>query len=77
MRRMAGSKVADIGVVVTCPGCGQEVMQKGMIPVLQAGERRYLCKECARALIPAEEPSAGTPPPDPEPAVPTPRTNES
>jgi RNase P subunit RPR2 len=72
---VAGSNVADVGVVVSCPGCGQEVMQKSMIPVLQAGERRYLCKECARALIPGADHEP--PPPDPEPAVPGTTPGES
>jgi DNA-directed RNA polymerase subunit RPC12/RpoP len=43
----------DAGVQVTCPGCGQTVLQKAMIPVL--GEEglgvRYLCATCARALM--------------------------
>ena len=28
---------ADTGVRTTCPGCGQTVMQKAMIPVLATG----------------------------------------
>jgi hypothetical protein len=29
--------IADTGVRTTCPGCGQTVMQKAMIPVLATG----------------------------------------
>ncbi|MDQ6615919.1 MAG: hypothetical protein M3083_14580 [Actinomycetota bacterium] len=43
----------DAGVQVTCPGCGQTVLQKAMIPVLvdEGPLHHYLCVPCARALI--------------------------
>ncbi len=55
---MAG---ADAGVLVTCGGCGNTVLQKAMVPVLLAptnGEAPsgpppmgYLCIACARLRI--------------------------
>ena len=36
---------------MTCPQCGQSVMQKKMIPVLRNGAKGYLCQECARKQI--------------------------
>jgi hypothetical protein len=62
---MAG---VDAGVLVTCPGCGNTVLQKAMIPVLvpQAVDTDatgdpvsmgYLCIPCARLqiVIPTEQ----------------------
>jgi DNA-directed RNA polymerase subunit RPC12/RpoP len=43
----------EAGEQIPCPGCGNVVLKKAMIPVL--GEdgtgMRYLCVECARKLI--------------------------
>jgi hypothetical protein len=66
---MAG---VDAGVLVTCNGCGNTVLQKAMVPVLVAAEvadgassspagsapMGYLCIPCARLQIalPAEQP---------------------
>ena len=57
---MAGN-VPDAGEHVPCPSCGQTVLQKAMIPVLQDGSKTYVCVECARRMIvapaPADEPA--------------------
>ena len=47
---MAGK---DAGVPVTCPGCGETVLQKTMIPILGEGGKgiSYLCPPCARKLV--------------------------
>jgi hypothetical protein len=56
---MAG---VDAGVLVTCRGCGNTVLQKSMVPVLVAPEvpdgatatpppMGYLCIPCARLRI--------------------------
>jgi hypothetical protein len=47
---MAGN---DAGVPVTCPGCGETVLQKTMIPILGPGGQgiAYLCPPCARKLV--------------------------
>jgi hypothetical protein len=56
---MAG---VDAGAWVTCPGCGNTVLQKAMIPVLAAqtvdsdatgdpAPMGYLCIPCARLQI--------------------------
>jgi hypothetical protein len=46
---MAGK---DAGVEARCPGCGQMVLQKAMIPVLaEGGGVAYLCRDCARLHI--------------------------
>ena len=65
---MAG---VDAGVLVTCRGCGNTVMQKAMVPVLVPAPAEsdatsgpvsmgYLCIPCARLqiAIPAEETAA-------------------
>lgn len=46
---------ADAGIRLACPGCGETVLQKAMIPLLGAGGQgiRYLCCDCARREIPA------------------------
>jgi DNA-directed RNA polymerase subunit RPC12/RpoP len=51
----------DAGVRVICPGCGQEVLQKAMIPMLgEDGQGiRYLCTACARKLVVAPGDPAG------------------
>jgi DNA-directed RNA polymerase subunit RPC12/RpoP len=43
----------DAGVPVTCPGCGETVLQKAMIPILGDGGTgiRYVCVACARKLV--------------------------
>ena len=43
----------DAGVPVTCPGCGETVLQKAMIPTLgdDGTGIRYLCVMCARKLV--------------------------
>jgi hypothetical protein len=49
---MAGK---DAGVEALCPGCGQTVLQKAMIPVLaEGGGVAYLCVACARLHIQTE-----------------------
>ena len=47
---MAGK---DAGVLVTCPQCGETVLQKTMIPILGEGGHgiAYLCPPCARTLV--------------------------
>jgi DNA-directed RNA polymerase subunit RPC12/RpoP len=62
---MAG---VDAGERVPCPSCGETVLQKAMIPVL--GEdgtgMRYLCVNCARALVVQGAEAAG---PEPDEAA--------
>jgi predicted RNA-binding Zn-ribbon protein involved in translation (DUF1610 family) len=50
----------DAGVEVTCPACGQTVLQKAMIPILADDGKgiRYVCPACARALIKPPTPAA-------------------
>ena len=71
---MAG---VDAGVLVTCSGCGNTVLQKAMVPVLVApvdtngaeaapagaGTMGYLCIPCARLriAIPADDPPPAAP----------------
>jgi hypothetical protein len=53
----------DAGVPVACPGCGESVLQKTMIPILGEGGKgiSYLCPPCARRLVDtAPEDVAGT-----------------
>jgi hypothetical protein len=47
---MAGE---DAGVPVTCPGCGETVLQKTMILILGEGGNgiTYLCPPCAHKLV--------------------------
>jgi hypothetical protein len=49
---VAGS---DAGVAVTCTGCGNQVLQKAMIPIANVtdGVTRvtYLCAACARRQV--------------------------
>jgi ribosomal protein S27E len=68
----------DAGVEVTCPACGQVVLQKAMIPVLADGGPggpgghdghdgvRYLCASCARALVVIPSGPGADPVPEPE-----------
>jgi hypothetical protein len=44
--------VEQVGVIVTCPSCGTDVMQKTMIPLtVLDGVITYACVPCARKLI--------------------------
>ena len=54
----------EAGEVASCPQCGTEVKQKSMIPVLGSDGtgHRYLCRECARSLIPAADGDSATGP---------------
>ena len=48
---MAGP-VEQIGVIVKCPVCGTEVMQKAMIPMsVTDAVITYNCNACARKLL--------------------------
>ena len=48
---MAGA-VTQSGAMVACPGCGNEVMQKSMIPVGVVDQQvHYLCVACSRLLL--------------------------
>ncbi len=48
---MAGA-VTQSGAMVACPKCGNEVMQKSMIPVgVVDGQVHYLCVACSRLLL--------------------------
>ena len=49
---MAGADVPEAGEHVNCPSCGNDVLQKAMIPILKDGQKAYVCVECARRLIP-------------------------
>lgn len=63
----------EAGIQVSCPGCGQVVMQHSMIPLVGDGGLgvRYLCPPCARELIhPASDPAGD---PAGEPAAPAPQ----
>ena len=44
--------VEQVGVIIACPGCGAEVLQKTMIPLgVLDGIISYSCVECARKQI--------------------------
>ncbi len=44
--------VEQIGVIVACPLCGTDVLQKTMIPLsVLDGVIAYACVPCARKLI--------------------------
>ena len=48
---MAGA-VTQSGAMVACPKCGDEVMQKSMIPVGVVDQQvHYLCVPCSRLLL--------------------------
>jgi hypothetical protein len=47
-----GVAATDAGVLVTCPSCGETVLQKSMIPVLaEGGDHKLICVTCARAQL--------------------------
>lgn len=53
---MAGP-VVQSGALVFCPDCGQQVMQKEMIPVgLTADGVAYWCVQCARKHLRTADP---------------------
>ncbi len=44
--------VEQVGVIIACPVCGQNVLQKTMIPLrVLDGVISYSCVDCARALV--------------------------
>jgi DNA-directed RNA polymerase subunit RPC12/RpoP len=44
--------VEQTGVIVACPSCGSEVLQKAMIPLgAIEGIPGYACVPCARKLV--------------------------
>ena len=44
--------VEQVGVIVACPACGVDVMQKTMIPIgVVDSVVSYVCVPCARKLI--------------------------
>lgn len=44
--------VEQFGIMVPCPECGQEVMQKTMIPMgVVDGATTYACVPCARKHV--------------------------
>jgi DNA-directed RNA polymerase subunit RPC12/RpoP len=44
--------VEQVGVIVACPSCGTEVLQKTMIPLgVVDGVISYACVPCARKLV--------------------------
>jgi DNA-directed RNA polymerase subunit RPC12/RpoP len=44
--------VEQVGVIVACPSCGSDVLQKTMIPLsVLDGVIAYACVPCARKLI--------------------------
>jgi DNA-directed RNA polymerase subunit RPC12/RpoP len=44
--------VEQVGVIIACPGCGAEVLQKTMIPLgVTDGVVSYSCVSCARTQI--------------------------
>ena len=44
--------VEQFGVIIPCPQCGQDVMQKTMIPMgVVDGSITYACVPCARKLV--------------------------
>ena len=44
--------VEQVGVVVACPSCATEVLQKTMIPLGAVdGVVSYVCVSCARKLV--------------------------
>lgn len=54
--------VEQVGVIIACPRCGNEVLQKSMIP-LGAVDRviSYACVPCARLLVRTGTTSEATP----------------
>lgn len=44
--------VEQVGVIVSCPKCGSEVLQKTMIPLaVVESVIQYACVPCARTLV--------------------------
>jgi DNA-directed RNA polymerase subunit RPC12/RpoP len=44
--------VEQVGVIIACPVCGIEVLQKTMIPLrVLDGVVSYSCVSCARTLV--------------------------
>lgn len=44
--------VEQVGVIIACPVCGTDVLQKTMIPLrVLDGAISYSCVSCARALV--------------------------
>ena len=44
--------VEQVGVIVACPACGTDVLQKTMIPLgVVDGVISYVCVPCARKLV--------------------------
>ena len=53
--------VEQVGVIVPCPSCGTDVLQKSMIPLHAVdGVVSYACVACARMLVTTRNVSAGT-----------------
>ena len=52
--------VEQVGVIVACPSCGSDVLQKSMIPLHAVdGVVSYACVACARMLVTTGNISAG------------------
>lgn len=50
--RLMAAPVEQVGVIVACPACGTDVMQKTMIPLgVTDGIISYVCVPCARKLV--------------------------
>jgi DNA-directed RNA polymerase subunit RPC12/RpoP len=44
--------VEQVGVIIACPSCGTDVLQKTMIPLgVLDGAISYACIVCARQLV--------------------------
>ena len=44
--------VEQVGVIIACPVCGTDVLQKTMIPLrVLDGKISYSCVSCARTLV--------------------------
>ena len=53
--------VEQVGVIVACPSCGTEVLQKSMIPLsVRDGVIAYACVPCARKLVATAHGASGT-----------------
>jgi DNA-directed RNA polymerase subunit RPC12/RpoP len=51
--------VEQVGVIIACDGCGQEVLQKTMIPMSVLDKvMTYRCVACARKEIMTSAPAA-------------------
>ena len=50
--QIVAGPVEQTGVIVACPGCGLDVLQKTMIPLSAVDNViSYSCVECARKLV--------------------------